>query len=118
MQLNEAVLLQAELPSISTDDPAEAPLRNIGKPDAVRGCRGEFAIKQIRRDWQIVATIGRAHSERLGHDGPNAVPEHQPLNPTAAHAAALSLQHGMDPQATIAPRAVLVDAFDLDQQNE
>jgi hypothetical protein len=80
MQLNKAILLQAELRSISTDDrypplnfnPAEAPLRNIGKPDAVRGCRGEFAIKQIRRDWRIVATIGRAHSERLRHDGPNA----------------------------------------------
>jgi hypothetical protein len=31
---------------------------------------------------------------------------------------AVLLQADMDPQATIAPRAVLVDAFDLDQQNE
>jgi hypothetical protein len=85
---------------------------DVGEPDAV-GRRGrEVAIDQVRRDRQCVAAVGRAHAPWRRHNGADAVPVHQPLDPPAAGAASLRLQSGMDARAAIASAAVPMDPPD------
>jgi hypothetical protein len=78
----------------------------LGLRDAVRNCSGEVAIKQVRRDRWVVATIGRAHSGWAMMARRPCL--HISRSTRLRHAAALSLWHGMDPRATIASTAVPV----------
>jgi hypothetical protein len=62
-------------------------LGDVGEPDPVWRCGRKITGDEIRRDRQGVAAVGRARTAGRRHDGANAVPTHQPLDPPAAGAA-------------------------------
>src|SRR6202035_3952371 len=84
-----------------------------GEPDSVRRGGGEFSLKQVRRDREVVTAVGGAHPPWPRHDGPDTVTAHQSLDATAACPAALGPQLGMDARAAIASACVAVDPLDV-----
>jgi len=64
-----------------------------------------------------VTAVGGSHTARRCHEGADTVPAHRPLDPAAADATALLGQDGMDPGASIAPAAVLMDLPDRSQEH-
>src|ERR1700710_56188 len=86
---------------------------DIGEPDPVWRCGGEVTRDQVRRDRQIVTTVGGAKPTRARHDRSNAISTHQPFDPAAAGTASLRPQSGMDPWTAIALTAVAMDLPDL-----
>src|SRR5207244_1202826 len=86
---------------------------DIGEPDPVRRGGGEVSVEQVWGDREVVAAVGGPHPAWLRHDGPNAVPVHQPLDAAAARPAALRLQLDMDTRAAIASVGVAVDPPDV-----
>jgi hypothetical protein len=73
----------------------------------------EVALKQVRRDREVVTAVGGAHPSWPRHDGPDTVAAHQSLDTTATGPAALSPQLGMDARAAIAAIGLAVNPLDL-----
>src|SRR5258708_15310962 len=86
---------------------------DVGQPDPVRRGGDEVALEQVRGDRKVVTAVGGAHPPWPRHDGPDTVAAHQSLDATAARAAALSPQLGMDARATIATIGVAVNPPDV-----
>ncbi len=86
---------------------------DIGEPDPVWRFDGEVAFDPVRRDRQTVAAVGSANPMRRRHDGPDAMPLHQPFDPAAAGASSLRPQRGVNRWAAVALIAVPMDLADI-----
>src|ERR1700754_481319 len=86
---------------------------DVGEPDLVRRGGDEVALKQVRRDREVVTAVGSAHPSWPRHDGPDTVAAHQSLDAASARAAALSPQLGMDARAAIAAIGIAVNPLDV-----
>src|SRR4051794_15117790 len=82
---------------------------DVGEPDPVRCSGDKVPIEQVRGDREIVMAVGSTHPSWPRHNGANAVMAHQPLDPAAAHPAALSLQFDIDARTTIVSVVVAMD---------
>jgi hypothetical protein len=89
---------------------------DIGKPDPVWSGGGEVTRDQVRRDRQIVTTVGGADPLWQSHDRPNAISTHQSFDAAAADPTFLHPQSRMDPWTAIAFTAVAMDLPDRDQE--
>src|ERR1700692_759395 len=86
---------------------------DVGEPDLVRRGGDEVALKQVRRDREVVTAVGGAHPSWPRHDGPDTVAAHQSLDTTATGSAALRAHRGMHARAAIAAIGLAVTPLDL-----
>src|SRR5215207_48005 len=89
---------------------------DVGEPDLIAHGGREVSADQVRRDREAMSAIGGAASPRPGHDGPNAMAAHLPLDPAPACVMSSCLEFGMNARAAVAAMAVAMNPLDILQQ--
>jgi hypothetical protein len=89
---------------------------DVGQPHLIGPIGGEVSRQQVRRDRQVMATVGgaRAPAAPLASGQPHLA--HQALDTPPAMPAALPTQFSMDPGRAINPPPVCEDAVNLAAQ--
>jgi hypothetical protein len=88
----------------------------IGEPNLIWPLGGEFLVKPVGGDWQIMATIGGAEAKPPRHCRPDALMTHEAFDTATARRVPSGAQGRMDPWRAITPAMRRMKPLDLGQQ--
>ncbi len=89
---------------------------DVGEPDCVwRGCR-EVLRQQVRRDRQIMTTVGGTRPEPASRQCADTMATHQSFDATTAASMTLRPQGGMHPRRSVSPLMPRLESAHLGKQ--